>query len=254
MREFWGDQRENTYNYIHQEYSFPLLGFASDAHLVAKKKVILMPDFEAQKGYSALFKIINIATKKYPWSKKIPYVFWRGSATGADFNKDPLKFPRLQFMDIVVKNHNYIDAGFTYYVAGKKQKKLYLYLTKNFSIAEVVSPEDSLLYKYLLDIDGFSCSYSRMAWILNSNSLLLKVQSNKIQWYYNKLQPYVHYVPIRQDFSDLRSQYELVEANQGKIQLIITNARKLAAEIFNQDALDLATRKAFVDYYELTQK
>ena len=67
-------------------------------------------------------------------------------------------------------------------------------------------------------------------------------------------QPYVHYVPIRQDFSDLRSQYELVEANQGKIQLIITNARKLAAEIFNQDALDLATRKAFVDYYELTQK
>lgn len=239
---------------IHGEYCVPLLAFAGDAELVVKKQVILLPDFEAHKGYKSLFNTINSAINRYPWLSKKPYIFWRGSPTGEDFSTDPFNSPRLMFMKIVSNSssYQYVNASFTsYYTGGKYQKKLYPYLKNNFHIVESVSPADSLAYKYLLDIDGHSCSYSRMAWILTSNSLLFKVQSNKIQWYYNQLFPYIHYVPIKQDFSDLSTQYEWAESNQEKVQLIIKNARYLADKIFTQDAIDEATRKAFQAYYEL---
>lgn len=245
-----------TVDGVHKEYSWPLLSFASDADLVAKKKVILIPDFEAHKGYTTLFNTIDYAINKYPWPQKKPYIFWRGSPTGDEFSKDPFATPRLMFMKIISNgSYEYVNAGFTgYFSGGKHQKKLYPYLKKLFHLAEPVNPSSSLAYKYLLDIDGHSCSYSRMAWILTSNSLLFKVESNKVQWYYSQLLPYTHYVPIKQDFSDLSTQYEWAEANQDKVQVIIKNARYLADKLFNQEAIDLATRKAFVDYYELTQQ
>ncbi len=52
-----------------------------------------------------------------------------------------------------------------------------------------VKTEDSLQYKYLMDIDGNTCGYQRLYWTLLSNSLVFKQVTENKQWYYNALIP-----------------------------------------------------------------
>lgn len=228
---------------VHAEHSLPLLAFASDQQLVAHNKVVLLPDFDAHRGYAQLLGAIRSAAQKHPWSQKQAAIFWRGGANG------PL---RVQFMRDIANKYPFIDAGFIGY-GTKEHKKLRAYAEKHFALTTPVSPEESLPYKYLLDLDGYSCSYSRMAWILSSNSLLVKHISNKTQWYYPKLRAYEHYLPISANFDNLQQQFAWAEDNPDQVQQMIGNAQKLAAEIFTQAAIDESTRTAFTRYYSLTQ-
>lgn len=225
---------------IDEEYDLPILAYAADYNLVAKNKVILLPDYDIQMidcqahiAYTSLLKSIMASNSKYRWDQKISKILWRGGANG---------LPRVQFMRDVAYKYNFLDAGLTHYNK-EKDKKLLASFRKEF-----ITPEDSLKYKYLLDIDGYSCSYSRMAWILTSNSLLLKHSSPNIQWYYHKLKPYVHYLPIKSDFSDLQDQYEWAEENQHHAQQMIANAQGLAREVFTPVAIELAVQEAFIQY------
>ncbi|KKL13272.1 hypothetical protein LCGC14_2527410, partial [marine sediment metagenome] len=50
---------------------------------------------------------------------------------------------------------------------------------------------------------GFTCTNPGYAWRLLSNSVCLKLDSPKRQWFYRGLEPGVHYLPIKEDFSNL---------------------------------------------------
>lgn len=62
---------------------------------------------------------------------------------------------------------------------------------------------ESCAYKYQIDVDGWASGYHRCQWVLRSNCVPLKQQSDYIQWYYTGLVPYVHYIPYLSDCSDL---------------------------------------------------
>ena len=65
------------------------------------------------------------------------------------------------------------------------------------------SIEDQLKYKYILDIDGWSNTWDSTVWKLYSGSVMLKAKGIWKQWYYDELLPWVHYVPVENDFFDL---------------------------------------------------
>jgi len=235
---------------VHTKYQYPILAFAADRELVEQKKVVLMPDNEALDSYATLFKQIDAVKKNYPWKSKTTKIFWRGQTTGKHFHTDPKKFyPRLSLMHTAASK-DYIDAAFTHFTADMP-KQDQDYIAKKFPLKNFITPAESLKYKYLLDVDGHSCSYSRMAWILYSNSLLFKHTSNKVQWYYDKLQPYVHYLPVLEDFSNLEAQYVWAEAHQTEVQAMVDNSRILAEQIFDPESLVNATAEAFVRYSKL---
>ncbi len=233
---------------IHQKPPIPVIGFAGTKHLVENDFVILMPDFEALAGYDNIFSSIEHGYNKYPWHSKINSVFWRGSATGADIGSN--SFPRKEFL-AYAKSQTIIDAGFTGYTEYLPQNLL-KDLSNNYPIQKIVTRPEHLAYKFLIDIDGNSCTYSHMAWILYSNSLLMKHQSNNIQWYYNKIKPYEHYIPVKSDFSDLLTQYEWAISHDTKVQQIVKNAQQLAKEVFSPDSIMEATAQAFNQYHNLT--
>ncbi|TFK70244.1 hypothetical protein BDN72DRAFT_766794 [Pluteus cervinus] len=56
-------------------------------------------------------------------------------------------------------------------------------------------------FKYILDIDGNGWS-SRFKRLITSNSLIFKTTVYP-EWYMDKIQPWLHYVPIQLDLSDL---------------------------------------------------
>jgi len=225
-------------------HKWPILAFASNKNLVTDSHVVLMPDDRALSGYSKVFKEIDLGISQFPWDQKISKVFWRGSTTGhIDHKNDIYSIPRAKFIKYAA-NLDYVDAAFTCITENKY---------KSFALKPMVRKDMSLRYKYLIDIDGNSCSYERMAWILYSNSVLMKHESNDIQWYYHKLKPYVNYIPINADFSNLTNQYLWAEANQQQAKFISKNANLLAREVFSDVGIRAALEQAFQQYYDITK-
>ena len=81
-------------------------------------------------------------------------------------------------------------------------------------LKEFITPEDSLQYKYLIDVDGNASGYSRLYWILRSNSVLIKQSGEFTQWYHAALLPYIHYVPCEKHFEDFTQKIKWCENNE----------------------------------------
>ena len=60
-----------------------------------------------------------------------------------------------------------------------------------------------LRYRGIVDLDGNTNSWRGAYWKLRSNSVVLKQQSPFCQWYYHRLVPYVHYIPLTRDLGDV---------------------------------------------------
>lgn len=101
----------------------------------------------------------------------------------------------------------------------------------------IVSPkwinrDEMIKYKYILDIDGHASTWDATAWKLNSGSVILKSDSCWGQWFFDKYKPWVHYVPVKDDFSDIQVQYSWCEANQDKCVEMINNCKDLFQQVY----------------------
>ncbi len=235
----------------HHTYAVPVLAFATKQEFLDSDEVVLIPDPFATKGYSNTFRSIDASLRKHPWRKKIAKVFFRGSAYGAGYENNDLNgAPRLRFMNYA-STLELADVGFTDYTQ-QFNPEFKSRLAAVHKLKPEVSPADSLAYKYLIDVDGNTCSFARMAWILYSNSLVMKHASNKVQWYYSQMQPFVHYIPIKEDFSDLYAQYIWAEAHPRMAERIAKNGRKLASRVFRYENILESYARAFNHYHTLT--
>lgn len=95
-----------------------------------------------------------------------------------------------------------------------------------------IERNEMLKYKYVIDIDGNTSTWDATAWKLNSNSVILKVDSCWKQWFYDSYLPWIHYVPVANDMSDLHEKYKWCEEHQEECEKIIENAKKLFQEIY----------------------
>lgn len=232
---------------VHEDFGWPVLAFASSKHLVEAHKVFLIPDPEAMQGYESLFKKIDAQIDAFPWHKKQAKLFWRGVASGTKYNNTDINgSPRLRFMNHA-KDLPFADVGFT----GNPlffDDQFRAQFETAYPLKDTVPPEASLAYKYLIDVDGISCSFSRMAWILYSNSVLMKHTSDKIQWYYDQLRPYVNFIPIAEDFNNLQQQYTWAEKHQTETQQIALQGRELASKVFAKENILETFKTALWEY------
>jgi hypothetical protein len=79
-------------------------------------------------------------------------------------------------------------------------------------------------YKYQINIDGTVAAY-RLPYLLAGNSLVFKQDSKFYEHFYNRLVPFVHYVPIKHDLSDLIEKIKWAIANDNLAVEIVRNAR-----------------------------
>ena len=129
------------------------------------------------------------------------------------------------------KNIN-INVGFSKICQGKEA---YIDYVKNqMSVIEM------LQYKYILSVQG-NDKDSGLNWKLNSNSLILMTKPTVSSWLMETtLIPNVHYVLLKDDFSDLKEKFEWCEKNQEKCKQIIKNANTF----MNQFICDAKRKKS----------
>jgi hypothetical protein len=77
-----------------------------------------------------------------------------------------------------------------------------------------VSVQDHIKYKYLISIDGWTAAWFRPQWIMSSNSLFVKQESHKVEWFFHKFIHKKHYYPVSEDLSDLLEVYKYMESHQ----------------------------------------
>lgn len=172
-----------------------------------------------------------------PWSRKVQHrLLWRGANTGmfhssgaawrdshrvrlmelgdeAEGTATVLAPPRLMRgrsvgeaamdQDVGAANSAHFDMAFVDApIQCSDEDGTCAAIAEEYPYRSRVSREDADRHKYVVDVDGNAWS-ARFQRLLMSGSLVFKATIMP-EWYNDRIQPWVHYVPIKLDYSDLR--------------------------------------------------
>jgi hypothetical protein len=183
------------------------------------------------------------------WNNKKETAIFRGSATGSvEFkNNQRLQITKLDYEWQITKP-GLLDAGI---VSWNARDKIDSNLTITYIKPSIMHDIDIFLkpripmnkqlsYKYIINIDGHSAT-NRFSYLLQSGCLILNVESYYVignqRWYDHLIKPYVHYIPIKYDLSDLEEKIIWCRNNDIKCIQIVKNANELYNEYFTKEGL-----------------
>lgn len=232
---WWGD----NYGFI---VNFPCLtnsadGYESDnlpvltkARIIGKENNGILLKFE----YDYHWNILNNLIDPYKWNEKEDTIVWRGnSITGTH-----KKYNRVLFIN---KYHKNYDVGF---YDTTRNPNIPLEQNKNR-----LTTEEQLKYKYLICLEGNDVGTS-LKWSLFSNSIVLMAKPVIEGWLMEGLlEPYVHYVPLKDDFSDLDEIIEWCKNNDDKCKKISSNSTKYMSQFLNYEE-ELKLHNDIIDWYK----
>lgn len=95
-------------------------------------------------------------------------------------------------------------------------------------------PELTRRYRYLIDVGGAGYS-GRTKFLMFSGRPLLMVYRRYIEYFDDDLKPWVHYIPVKEDLSDLIKMHDWLRDNDSKATEIAENAKKYAVENFSME-------------------
>ena len=90
-------------------------------------------------------------------------------------------------------------------------------------------------YKYNIIVDGNAAPSQRLASMLQSGSTLLKQESPSVEFFYDDLQPYVHYVPLSYQLSDVVRKADWCRRHDEAARGIADNAAQYARSALTVD-------------------
>lgn len=109
------------------------------------------------------------------------------------------------------------------------------------------------LYRYVLSVDGVGCA-DRLPALLSSNTIVFKSESELREFWYRDLVPYVHYIPVKSDFSDLLLQVEVVSKwSLSKQKSIISSANAYVQTHLSENSLDCYMITLLREYARIVQ-
>ncbi|MFZ0565623.1 MAG: glycosyl transferase family 90, partial [Chlamydiales bacterium] len=88
--------------------------------------------------------------------------------------------------------------------------------------------EEIFFHRYQMWIDGNATSYSKSGWRLYTGSTVFKEDSDYVQWYFQDLRPWVHYIPIDKGLNNLVERLIEVQENETLGQEVASNGRAFA--------------------------
>ncbi len=220
--------------------------------LKTNHKTVLFPEVRNFEYRQHVFKDIKEAASSHPWEKKIEIAFWRGMTSGNYYSSYEWDFkPRPRLIFFSKERPDLLDAGFTtpYYLDENLKKWFEEY---DYFRPYLYNPS-MLAYKYLIAVDGNTFP-SSVSWQLLSNSIMLWNESEYIEWFYGALEPYVHYIPFKQDLSDLEEKILWLRQNDEKAREIAQNATQFALEHLSNESIILYFYKLLHAYAALQNK
>jgi hypothetical protein len=98
-----------------------------------------------------------------------------------------------------------------------------------------MSIAEMLKYKFLLSIEGNDVA-TNLKWILLSNSVVLMAKPTKCSWFMeDMLVPFTHYVPLNDDYSNIKEMFLWCMNNLEKCKNISQNATDYMKKFLNSE-------------------
>lgn len=226
----------------------PAFIMSKDLNSPYESDKFLLPDvLMLDDTWSKIISVIEEANNTHPWQEKIDKIFWRGWPSGSGDNKSQEQnrfgiFPRISLVMLSALYPDLIDARFVIPQDSKFRKispefvSLMDLIFKDNSTK--ISLPDHLKYKYLISIDGSTCAWKRVPWIMLSNSVLIKQETSKIEWFYPALKPYINYVPVNERLTDIFTQLNWMKTHDQEIEQISLNAHNFIKNSLMPDDID----------------
>lgn len=186
-------------------------------------------------------KSIDIKPKYIPWKNRYNRAIFRGSSTGCGTTIITNLRLRISSISYLWKKRgiDILDAGITKWTERIRKymhedvdfidPKKYSILKKQF-----MKMDDQAKYKYYVNIEGNGTAY-RLAELLKYGFVVLDIETPFHLWFYKMLKPYVHYIPIKRDLSNLKSQIMWCIKNDKKCETISQNAKQFYDKYINKN-------------------
>jgi hypothetical protein len=248
--------RTEPYHNIYGNETTPLLSHNYDKYLPILSNVtnenyadIAIPtweDWSRVQSFEGKYFVDNPRSYTYnfdkPWEERKNIAVFRGSSTGCGVTIDTNPRLKVSYMSTLVENKSYIDAGITKWNLRPRKVMNSKYLQtieKNdlpFGLIESMNPEKQCEYKYIINIDGHVSAF-RLSLELSMGSVILLVSSQWKMWFSYLLVPNKHFVPVKDDLSDLIDQIKWCQNNDEKCKDIAKNAKIFYKTYLSKDGI-----------------
>jgi hypothetical protein len=207
-----------------------------------KSKTIENSDFSVLLNLNTNRHVSMLKTiKNYdiPFHEKKNTVLWRGTgktALRSRFRKNMVS----KYQNF---NENIIDIKFTSMFDYDEDLNDYI-------IAEAMNYKEILQYKFLVSIEGNDVA-TNLKWCLLSNSVVLMSKPTKCSWFMeDNLIPFEHYVPLKDDYSNIEEMYTWCMNNLEKCETISKNASKYIENFLDDKNEMYVTNEVLKGYFE----
>ena len=163
-----------------------------------------------------------------PFQKKKDTLIWRGVTTGAKNNDlENSQNPKRFWLVKKYFSEDWCDIGFNKIVQNNTDYSKYL--------KGSLSMQEQLKSKFIISMEGNDVA-SGLKWQLYSNSVVLMPKPTVVSWAMeDTLKPYVHYIPLKDDLSDLREVFEWAKNNPEQCELIAKNATRYIESFLDEE-------------------
>ena len=235
----------------------PLLPIFIMSKCAHDKGLILFPDwFALDDGYEPAKSQILQGNKKCSWESKLPLLLFRGADSGVWDRLNWRSFPRPKLVALSLKYPHLIDAKFSTLLdyPDDLTPEIRETIKNEGMMGNFVPMVDHPRYKYVMDVDGHCAAAPRLPLLLHSNSVLFKNMTSSRLWFYPQMKPYVHFVPVKEDLSDLIALLKWARFHDEECKKISQNARELAAEVLSHEAVYLYLYRILCEYSKKQQE
>ncbi|MGH0161908.1 UNVERIFIED_CONTAM: hypothetical protein FKN15_042446 [Acipenser sinensis] len=138
-----------------------------------------------------------------------------------------------------------VDAEYTKNQAWKSEKD-----TLGRPPAKEVPLVDHCKYKYLFNFRGVAASF-RLKHLFLCGSLVFHVGDEWLEFFYPQLKPWVHYIPVKQDLSDLRELLQFVKENDNIAQEIAKRGHQFIFDHLRVEDVTCYWERLLTEYSKL---
>ena len=216
----------------------PVLAYSA---VEGSRNVISAPDFVfwnwpdvGISDYTQLAEEIMAAGSEEPEDDRL---FWIGNVT--------MHPARRRLLEVAAKDSRILASDVTW-VKADRPEGWASDTRMDTQAANYVSLPDHCRYKYLIDVEGIGYSARLKLLFFSGRPVFLQDRPWR-EFYFDRLEPFVHYIPVAADLSDLTSRLDWAQANPGECRRIAENARNFAMKHLTREAAILYLRNAIRD-------
>ncbi len=187
-----------------------------------RNRVIPMPDYKFMTGLNEKYlgdyqKNFDVCLKSGDQAITDTRAFWAGAAYNSE-SRVALCYLAEEYPDKLYCNKLEWDQ-FNKLAAG-----------------EMIPMQSFPKYKYLIDVRGVGWT-DRVKYLLAMKRPLLLVDRPYSEFYFDDLIPMKHFVPVKEDFSDLIEKIDLLESNPKLYDDLVANSTAFVMEQFTKDRI-----------------